>query len=414
MTRRVLIGFADALAAIESAWNLADRGLEVCAFARSGSSPALGRGRGVRLVHITAPEVDAQRAASDLARVIRELRPAAVLPLDDQAVWLANHAATQGSRTTAANHAVATGSGAVTVGPGGGDPHVWDETVLAGPAGALAELALDKRQQLKAAQSAGFAVPPSGDACDGSLPGPGPWMVKPALAVELDRGRLRRGTGRIAHTGQQVEDVAAAMGVATIVQPLIRGTGEGIFGLATDAGVVALSAHRRVRMMNPRGSGSSACRSVPVPRPLAGLAREFVDVTSWRGLFMIELLRDANGTPWFMELNGRAWGSMALACRRGYDYPAWAVRVALDHGDIPGEPPPAGHLTARHLGREIVHLGAVLAHGGAPRLRTVRDVMTVRRGERWYNWRRGAAGVFAADTWATVSSQFGGRERSGR
>ena len=43
-------------------------------------------------------------------------------------------------------------------------------------------------------------------------------------------------------------------------------------------------------------------------------------------MFMLELLRDAAGTPWFMEVNGRPWGSMALAVRRGFDYPVWAVR----------------------------------------------------------------------------------------
>ena len=36
----VLIGFADALAAIESAYSLADHGFDVCAFARAGTRPA--------------------------------------------------------------------------------------------------------------------------------------------------------------------------------------------------------------------------------------------------------------------------------------------------------------------------------------------------------------------------------------
>jgi len=395
MTRPVLVGFADALAAIESVWSLVDHGFEVHAFGRSGSRPALSRCRGVRIIGITPPELDALRAAADLARVIRELRPAAVLPLDDQAVWLVN-------QVVAENPA------------DGARRHVQRKTVVAGPVGTAAELALDKRQQLKAAMSAGFAAPPSCDATGGLLPGPGPWMVKPAMAVELAGGRLRRGTGKIARTPVDARAAAAAMGGAAIAQPMIGGTGEGIFGLATGGGVVALSAHRRIRMMNPRGSGSSACRSVPVDDALAGPVREFVAATAWQGLFMIELLRDPGGTPWFMELNGRAWGSMALACRRGFAYPAWAVRAALDPAWLPDEPPPAGHLTARHLGREIVHLGAVLAKGGAPRLRTVRDVMTVRRSDCWYNWRRGYAQVFVADTWATVSGQFRSRGRTGR
>ncbi len=179
-----------------------------------------------------------------------------------------------------------------------------------------------------------------------------------------------------------------------------------MFGLATAAGPGAVSAHQRVRMMNPRGSGSSACRSIPLAADLAGPVREFIAGCDWRGLFMVEMLRDRAGRAWFMELNGRTWGSMALARRRGLDYPAWAVQAALDPEFEPPYPGlaeiPAPHLTVRHLGREIVHLGMVLARGDAPRLSTVRDVLAWHRGERWYNWRPGEPAVFAADTWATA------------
>jgi predicted ATP-grasp superfamily ATP-dependent carboligase len=159
-------------------------------------------------------------------------------------------------------------------------------------------------------------------------------------------------------------------------------------------------------MMNPRGSGSSACRSIPLADELIGPVRRFIEKSAWRGLFMIELLRDREGKAWFMELNGRAWGSMALACSRGFAYPAWAVKAAVEPGYVPAAPTGAPHVTARHLGREIVHLGAVMARGGAPRFTTVRDVLTVRRDVHWYNWRSGQAGVFAADTWATLRGQL--------
>ena len=46
------------------------------------------------------------------------------------------------------------------------------------------------------------------------------------------------------------------------------------------------------------------------------------------------LLRDGEGTAWFMELNGRAWGSMALARRLGHEYPRWAVQAALGEHEI--------------------------------------------------------------------------------
>jgi hypothetical protein len=386
VSQRVLIGFADALAAIESAWSLADDGFEVYAFARRGSRPALARGQAVRVIDITPPERDAARSATDLAGIVRQIAPAAVLPLDDHSIWLCDRIA--GQRPA--------GAGRVAIG----------RVAVAGPVGWTASLALDKRQQFRRADAAGFSVPASRDAASEPPPGSGPWMVKPALAVELRRGALHRPAGRVASTRAQVRDAAAAIGGPAVVQPLVAGTGEGVFGLAMPGGAVALTAHRRIRMMNPRGSGSSACRSIPVPDEILRPVRDFIKASEWHGLFMIELLRDQDGKPWFMELNGRAWGSMALACRRGFGYPAWAVRAALDAGFVPAEPASPPHLTARHLGREIVHLGAVLTRGGAPRLATARGVLRLRRDDCWYNWRRGQAGVFAADTWATVGSQL--------
>jgi ATP-grasp in the biosynthetic pathway with Ter operon len=390
MNRRVVIGFADALAAIESAWCLIDDGFDVYAFARRGTRPALVRSSAVSIIDITAPEEDAERSAADLSAALREMTTAAVVPLDDHAVWLCDRITRE--QLPGANLEIA--------------PDGDVRPVVAGPVGGQASLALDKRQQLRCAEAAGFAVPASRDTTSGPPPGAGPWMVKPAMAVQLRSGRLVRPAGKVATSPAQVRSVAAAIGGPGIVQPLIDGTGEGVFGFAAQNDVVALSAHRRIRMMNPRGSGSSACQSIPVAEELIGPVSRFVAESAWRGMFMIELLRDHDGTPWFMELNGRAWGSMALACRRGFAYPTWAVRAALDARYVPETPIDAPDVTARHLGREIVHLGAVMARGGAPRLATVRDVLTVKRDVRWYNWRSSQAGVFAADTWATVRAQL--------
>jgi len=371
----VLIGFADALAGIESAWCLAGDGFEVHAFARRGSRPALSRSRAVRIIDVVPPEENALECAAEIGSITRELGAAAVLPLDDHAVWLCDRAL------------------------GTGRP-----TVVAGPTGRHARLALDKREQFQLARSAGLAVPATADA-DEPPPGEGPWMVKSALAVELRGTRLYRPLGRIAADPRQVTEIAGAMGGPVIVQSLIKGVGEGVFGLAVHGTAAALSGHRRIRMMNPQGSGSSACRSVPVAADVTGAAQQLISNSGWCGLFMVELLRDAAGKPWFMELNGRAWGSMALARHRGYRYPSWAVRSVLDPEFVPAEPHEPPDVTARHLGRELIHLGTVLAHGGAPRLATARAVLTVRRSDRWYNYRRGEAGIFVRDTWATVRAQ---------
>jgi hypothetical protein len=127
-------------------------------------------------------------------------------------------------------------------------------------------------------------------------------------------------------------------------------------------------------------------------------------------MFMVEFLRDGDGRQWFMELNGRAWGSMALARRLGLEYPAWAAATAFG---LPYAAPASanGHsaVVCRHLGRELVHLAMVIRGPQSAALvdwpgrgRTAAEVLRLRRGDSWYNLRSGELGVFASDTWETV------------
>ncbi|MEY9933745.1 hypothetical protein ABH926_008405 [Catenulispora sp. GP43] len=370
MTTRVLIGFADAFAAIESAWSLADAGHEVFAFARRGSSPALAASRRVRVVPVTAPEDDAAACVADVVDAARRLGASVLLPLDDLAVWVAD-------RT---------------------------DLPVAGPTGKAAAFALDKRLQVEAAADAGFAVP--------ARTAGGPWVVKAAMAAVERDGRLLRPGGRVAATEADIARATEELAGPVLVQQLLTGVGEGVFGFATPDGIRAWSGHRRVRMTDPRGSASSACRSIAVEEDLRPRAEMLLASVGWRGMFMLELLRDTAGTPWFMEVNGRPWGSMALAVRRGFDYPVWAVRQALEPEFVPEAPDPEPpHVVCRHLGRELIHLAAVLRgpiadHPGPwPKRAATLAALRPTRADRWYNLRRGERRVFWRDTWSTLSAQ---------
>ncbi|GAA1995017.1 ATP-grasp domain-containing protein [Catenulispora subtropica] len=370
MTETILIGFAEAFAAIESAWSLADAGYDVVAFTRRGTKPALASSRRVRVLPVTPPEEDAAACVAEVADAAERLGAAAVLPLDDLAVWVCDRT---GRR-------------------------------VAGATGDAAAFALDKSLQVAAATNAGLAVPErSAD---------GPWIVKAALAVVEQENRLIRPGGRVAATPADVERATADLAGPVLVQRLLTGVGEGVFGFATEDGVRAWSGHRRVRMADPRGSASSACRSITVDEDLRARTEKLLAAVGWRGMFMLELLRDADGTPWFMEVNGRPWGSMALALRRGLPYPVWAVRQALDPAFVPEPPDPEPpHVVCRHLGRELVHLAAVLrgpiaGHPGPwPRRGATLAALRPRRSDRWYNLRAGERRVFWKDTWSTLAAQ---------
>jgi hypothetical protein len=125
---------------------------------------------------------------------------------------------------------------------------------------------------------------------------------------------------------------------------------------------------------------------------------------------MIELLRDEAGKVWFMEFNGRAWGSMALSRRQGLEYPAWNAKLALDGKfRVEGNAAGASGVVCRNLGRELMYMLFVLRGPKSKAVRqwpsfwsALRDVAWMRTSDRFYNWRKGDLKVFAADTYYTV------------
>ena len=232
--------------------------------------------------------------------------------------------------------------------------------VLAGASGSAADYALDKSLQLDAAARVGLPVPSTVvlDDLTGAAAIRFPVMVKSARALYEVEGTLQRPGGVICGNDDEFERAAAVSWRGPVlVQPLLQGVGEGLFGHVGSQDVTAWSSHRRVRMVNPHGSASSACRSHPVDGDLLEPSERFLSDIGWRGMFMLEFLRDADGKPWFMGLNGRAWGSMALARRRGFEYPAWTVQAALEPDFEPTPPmqPPEVLAQAEGAVAELAH-----------------------------------------------------------
>ncbi len=399
MRNLVVVGFAEALAAPEVVWSLVDAGFEVAAFARRGRRSALRQSRHVVVYEITAPDEAIEPAKQELLALLLKIgagrkQPNVLLPLDDASLWL----------------------GAQLSLPAG-----W---VFAGPSGERAELALDKRKQIDAARIAGFEVPETSIASEvADLERHStclPIILRPALATSERAGRLAKGSNWICSDRSELNQAAKKWGGRgpLLVQPFLHGVGEGVFGLATASGVTAWSSHRRLRMMNPHGSGSSACVSQRMPESLRRAAEKFVTTAKWRGLFMIELLRRDDGNYSFVEFNGRAWGSMALARRQGLEYPAWSVELALDPNFSPTLPPTTlREVECRNLGRELLHLLFVLRGPKSRALqtwpkfgRTLREVLRFKRDTFFYNRRHDDGKVFWADTLNTLRDQIGKRK----
>jgi hypothetical protein len=390
----VLIGFAEALAAPEVAWSLVDAGFRVVAFARRGRRSALRHSRHVVCREICAPETDIEASLSELQALLTSSGSEVMgdrlilFPLDDKAVWLCSKLSLE-SR--------------------------W---LLAGAKAAGADLALNKNLQVQAAREAGFNVPNSAlvqtasELLAFSATESFPIILKPAECVPVYQGRVYSCRKWICANRGELDRAVEEWQerVPLLAQSFITGIGEGAFGLAAREGVRAWSGHRRVRMMNPQGSGSSACESQPVSEEVKRNTQKMIANTCWHGLFMIELLRDENGTVWFVELNGRPWGSMALCRRQELEYPAWHVELAMDETSQVGLNVSTGRgIICRHAGREFMHVLFVLKGAKSHALnrwpsfwKTVGNMIRFRKGDGLYNWRRDDRGVFLADFYYTI------------
>ncbi|MGF1611918.1 MAG: hypothetical protein ACFCUQ_21140, partial [Kiloniellales bacterium] len=343
------------------------------------------------------PERSIEQALDSLRQACQAADADLAMPLDDLSLWAFDQLA---------------GNGGIPL-----------NVRLLMPGPRAVQLALDKRLQIEAALAVGLRVPPTlivepgGSAPDWHR---FPCVAKPAEAVTIEGGRSGRGKIMLFTEADQFASWCMDQcGAPYLVQPFVRGTGEGVFGMVRDGRVLGWSGHRRLRMMNPAGSGASACEAHQPDATTRRQVQEFLRACNWEGMFMVELLRDEAGTLWFMELNGRPWGSMALACRQGFNYPAWSVKMALDPGFEPTIPEAIGERRMRHLGLEIMHLLFVLRGPPTralstawPRRRTAfREVLSYGGLSSFYNFHPRYPWYFLRDAVWRVRFLLRGRKR---
>ncbi len=165
-----------------------------------------------------------------------------------------------------------------------------------------------------------------------------PVVLKPRASEELSSsGSVRTGgRPRYANSAEQFEAAyrdISSRSAAVLVQEFIPGEGTGYFALLNHGELRAEFAHRRIRDVHPTGSGSSLRESISPDPEIRQCSLALLRALKWHGVAMVEFRRSAGG-PVFMEVNGRFWNSLALACYSGVDFPAMLAHLA-EHGDVP-------------------------------------------------------------------------------
>jgi peptidoglycan/LPS O-acetylase OafA/YrhL/predicted ATP-grasp superfamily ATP-dependent carboligase len=119
------------------------------------------------------------------------------------------------------------------------------------------------------------------------------------------------------------------LGRYPMVQEYCGGYGLGQFVLMKDGEALYQFQHRRLHEWPPEGGTSTLCVSTPASKQLMRQSIALLRALEWEGVAMVEYRYDPlTGHAALMEVNGRFWGSLPLACHAGASFP-WYCYQAL-------------------------------------------------------------------------------------
>jgi predicted ATP-grasp superfamily ATP-dependent carboligase len=165
-----------------------------------------------------------------------------------------------------------------------------------------------------------------------------PVVLKPRSSEEFGSSNVVHTTGRPSYAGnaQEFDEACKQMNricSVMLVQEFVEGEGAGYFALMNNGELRAEFAHRRIRDVHPTGSGSAVRISVEPDPAIRRASLAILKALRWHGVAMVEFRHVPGQPPVFMEVNGRFWNSLALACYSGVDFPSLLARMA-EFGEV--------------------------------------------------------------------------------
>jgi predicted ATP-grasp superfamily ATP-dependent carboligase len=168
-----------------------------------------------------------------------------------------------------------------------------------------------------------------------------PVVLKPAVSRRYDRERGVVEAYSVAYAncaeelGRRMQALRGAP--AVLLQEYSPGVGQGVEMLADRGRPLAVFQHRRLAEIPVSGGASAWRESVRLDPVLYEYSRRLVAALSWTGLVMVEF--KVGQAPFFMEVNGRIWGSLPLAVLSGMDFPSRLADLYLGSPPADGLPP---------------------------------------------------------------------------
>jgi predicted ATP-grasp superfamily ATP-dependent carboligase len=213
---------------------------------------------------------------------------------------------------------------------------------LACPAPEVVQNVLNKTSTLAIASKAGIRVPETYrvsslaalDALAHELRFP--VVAKPYhKSGETDfKVRYFRGYEALRHAFADDDD----FGGKVLLQEFAPGDGVGIEVLMHNGKQVTIFQHRRLKEVPASGGAAAVAIAERLQPMLVDQALALLHALEWEGIAMVEFRYDREqGQSSLMEVNGRYWGTLALAIQSGLDFPWYEWQIA--HGEKPTPPP---------------------------------------------------------------------------
>ena len=241
------------------------------------------------------------------------------------------------------------------------------------PSHAAVEFASDKFRTIELAQEIGIGVPKTRlirslddlSACEGIG---FPSVVKDRFSVRWIHQKAVFGSVAYAYSPDELKTrVADRLEKAgdVLIQEFVSGQGIGFSCFVADGKTFIPFQWLRVREVDPRGSASSARKSIPLDDVVVSQSEQLITRMGFEGIAMVEYKRTPDGRLVLMEINGRPWGSIGLAVACGIDYPRYLIDWCLE-GKLPPEKIRyRGNILCRRAVGELTHLSNIRA--GRPR-----------------------------------------------
>lgn len=119
-----------------------------------------------------------------------------------------------------------------------------------------------------------------------------------------------------------------------VIQSFIRGETQDALVLMSRGSVKQQLATRRC-LTWPISGGSAVISEIVSRVDFFDDAIKILQALDWHGPANVEFIVDKrDGTAYFIEINGRLWGSTALSTRAGYNFPADACEMAVGKGVV--------------------------------------------------------------------------------